>query len=144
MLVDGGGVADNAVFDVGRLIVAPFLRYQKIRTLDLVVLTHADADHLNGLLYVLDTFPVEAFWSNREAADTLGYRLLTETVARQVAEGRPGDSATCRASGLSEMPGWNCSIRRRTFWRRLPSNPGAAATTVQWWCASVPPDDRSC
>ena len=83
MLVDGGGVADNAVFDVGRLIVAPFLRYQKIRTLDLVVLTHADADHLNGLLYVLDTFPVEAFWSNREAADTLGYRLLTETVARR-------------------------------------------------------------
>ena len=83
ILVDGGGFGDNAVFDVGRRIVAPFLRYQKIRTLDLVVLTHADADHLNGLLYVFDTFPVGAFWSNREAADTLGYRTLTETVVRR-------------------------------------------------------------
>ncbi len=82
-LVDGGGFGDNAVFDVGRRIVAPFLRYQKIRTLDLVVLTHADADHLNGLLYVFDTFPVGAFWSNREASDTLGYRTMAETVARR-------------------------------------------------------------
>jgi competence protein ComEC len=83
ILVDGGGFADNAAFDVGQRIVAPFLRHQKIGAIDLVVLTHADADHLNGLLHVLDVFPVARVWSNQEAADTLGYRKFTETIARR-------------------------------------------------------------
>ncbi len=82
-LVDGGGFSDNTVFDVGRHVVAPFLRYQKIGAVDLVVLSHANADHLNGLIYVMDTFPVAAVWSNHEAADTLGYRRFVETIQRR-------------------------------------------------------------
>ncbi|MFW6297680.1 MAG: DNA internalization-related competence protein ComEC/Rec2 [Desulfosalsimonas sp.] len=58
MLIDGGGFPDNTVFDVGRLIVAPYLRKNKIGRIDTVALSHPDADHLNGLLYILEHFHI--------------------------------------------------------------------------------------
>ena len=53
ILVDGGGFSDNSRFDVGAFVVAPFLWRKKIRTLDLVVLSHPNTDHMNGLIYIL-------------------------------------------------------------------------------------------
>lgn len=85
-LVDGGGFSDNETFDVGARVVAPLLWRKKIRTVDLVVLTHANSDHLNGLLYVLKHFNVGEVWSNQEPAPTRAYRqwiqLLTTTGVR--------------------------------------------------------------
>jgi competence protein ComEC len=83
ILVDGGGFADNQSFDVGKNIVAPFLWRKKIRSVDLLVLTHPNSDHLNGLLYIADHFHVKTLWSNGQAVDTAGYRQLLEIVAQQ-------------------------------------------------------------
>jgi competence protein ComEC len=74
VLVDGGGYSDNAVFDVGAAIVAPLLWRKKIKTVDLMVLSHANSDHLNGLLYVLENFNVKEVWWNQEPAHTQGCR----------------------------------------------------------------------
>lgn len=74
MLIDGGGFYDNAIFDVGERIVAPVLWHHRILTLDSVVLTHADSDHLNGLLFVLRHFNVGAVLHNGVPKDTEGYR----------------------------------------------------------------------
>jgi competence protein ComEC len=82
ILVDGGGFSDNAIFDVGDAVIAPLLWQKKITTIDLVVLSHANSDHLNGLLYILKYFDVGEVWSNQEPATTKGYarwsELLTE------------------------------------------------------------------
>jgi competence protein ComEC len=80
VLVDGGGFSDNAYFDVGRQVLAPLLWREKIKTIDLVILTHPDSDHLNGLLYVLRQFRVREIWSNHEVADSLGYRQWSQTI----------------------------------------------------------------
>lgn len=80
VLVDGGGFGDNSTFDVGRLLVAPYLWRLKISTVDLVVLTHPNSDHLNGLNYILEHFHVPQVWSNHEAADTVGYRQWQEII----------------------------------------------------------------
>ncbi|MBU1169145.1 MAG: DNA internalization-related competence protein ComEC/Rec2 [Proteobacteria bacterium] len=64
MLIDGGGFTDNNAFDVGERVVAPFLWSRKIACIDTVVLSHAESDHLNGLLYILKHFKVKAFWFN--------------------------------------------------------------------------------
>ena len=56
------------MFDVGHRILAPLLWRKKIRTVDLVVLSHANSDHLNGLLYLLDHFHVHEVWSNGQSA----------------------------------------------------------------------------
>jgi competence protein ComEC len=57
VLIDGGGYP-NSDFDMGRQVIAPFLLYRKIRTIDYVVNTHPHADHTGGLPYVLRNFHV--------------------------------------------------------------------------------------
>lgn len=81
VLVDGGGFSDNTLFDVGERLLAPLLWRNKINHVDLVVLSHPNSDHLNGLLYVLRTFKVAEIWSNHQPAPTLGYRKWSAFIA---------------------------------------------------------------
>lgn len=80
VLVDGGGFSDNSIFDVGERITAPFLWRNKIKSVDTLVLSHPDSDHLNGLLYIAENFNVKEIWSNGEAEDSLGYKRLLEII----------------------------------------------------------------
>jgi competence protein ComEC len=81
ILVDGGGFSDNSVFDVGARIIAPFLWRKKIRTIDTLVLSHPNSDHLNGLIYIAEHFNVKNVWTNNEARNTAGYKKFTEVIA---------------------------------------------------------------
>lgn len=83
IIVDGGGFSDNENFDVGARIVAPYLRRRKIHTVDLMVLTHPNSDHLNGLLYVLENFKVQSVLSNDEIADTTGYQQFQKLLVQK-------------------------------------------------------------
>jgi competence protein ComEC len=74
MLVDGGGFSNNATFDVGARIVAPFLWRKKIATVDTLVLSHANSDHLNGLLYIARHFNVKRVWCNHEPSESVVYQ----------------------------------------------------------------------
>lgn len=65
ILIDGGGLFDDR-FDIGEQVVIPFLLSRWIGRLDLVVLSHPHADHLNGLQAVLRRFPVGQVWDNGE------------------------------------------------------------------------------
>ncbi|SMC49837.1 competence protein ComEC [Desulfocicer vacuolatum DSM 3385] len=79
-LVDGGGFSSNAVFDPGRYLVAPYLWRQHILTLDGVVLTHPEADHMNGLLYIFENFRVKVVYKNKDSRQTKGYQRLMALV----------------------------------------------------------------
>ncbi len=57
ILIDGGGYPGTD-FDMGRQVIAPFLLYRKVRTIDYVINTHPHADHIGGLSYVLRHFKV--------------------------------------------------------------------------------------
>lgn len=80
MLIDGGGYYDRSVFDVGDRLVAPFLRRRKILTLDAMVLSHPDGDHLNGLLAIAEQFRVKALWTNGIETERENFRSLMATV----------------------------------------------------------------
>jgi competence protein ComEC len=83
MLVDGGGVADNAAFDVGAAVVAPVLWHHKIRTVDTLVLSHPNSDHANGLVFIAENFNVGALWSNGESNASQGYQALMRAAAER-------------------------------------------------------------
>ncbi len=80
MLIDGGGFYDNSSFDVGKLILAPFLLKKKIKTIDTIVSSHPDSDHLNGLIYIAENFNVKNFLSNNQKADAAGYKTLLKAI----------------------------------------------------------------
>jgi competence protein ComEC len=83
VLIDGGGFGDNAAFDVGRSVVAPMLWRNKIKTIDRVILSHPNSDHLNGLLFILNNFSVGEVWSNHETVEAMGYRQWRQTIAER-------------------------------------------------------------
>lgn len=62
-LIDGGGLAGDT-FDVGKSIVAPALTDNARPRLNVVVNTHPDADHLAGLIYILEHFTVGHYLVN--------------------------------------------------------------------------------
>ncbi|GAB6905875.1 DNA internalization-related competence protein ComEC/Rec2 [Desulfosarcina cetonica] len=76
MLVDGGGFADHRLFDMGRRVIAPLLWRKKIARVDTLVLSHPNADHLNGLIYIARHFKVRELWTNGDVNTTLGYETL--------------------------------------------------------------------
>ncbi len=55
MLVDGGSEGSG---DIGYKLIEPFLRRQGVNRIDVLVLTHPHADHLNGLTAVVRDFRV--------------------------------------------------------------------------------------
>ncbi|MHB8481372.1 MAG: DNA internalization-related competence protein ComEC/Rec2 [Nitrospiria bacterium] len=68
MLIDGGGLYHE--FDIGRLVVAPFLWNRGVHRLDYLVATHPQNDHIGGLIFILKKFSVGEVWTNGTTKET--------------------------------------------------------------------------
>lgn len=62
MLVDAGGLPGGR-WDVGARVVAPFLLHEWVGRLDVLVLSHAQEDHIGGAPAILREFRVGEVWS---------------------------------------------------------------------------------
>ena len=62
MLIDAGGSPFGGGIDVGRRVLAPALWARGIRSLDALLVTHGDPDHLGGALAVVDDFRPRQIW----------------------------------------------------------------------------------
>ena len=80
MLIDGGGFYHSS-FDMGKLVIAPFLYAERIRKIDIVVLTHPHPDHLQGLIYILNNFDVREVWCTGVKAENDLFRLWEKTIS---------------------------------------------------------------
>lgn len=81
VLVDAGGNAWSD-FDPGARTVVPALRALGVTSLDLVVATHADADHIGGLPAVLDALPVQALLLGADESGRPLFDALLAAAAR--------------------------------------------------------------
>lgn len=66
ILIDGGGTSRDisSEYDIGEIVLTPFLRKKGVKEIDIVVLTHPHNDHLRGLLNVLKNFRVKTVLHN--------------------------------------------------------------------------------
>ncbi len=62
MLFDSGTKSN---YDVGKYVVAPFLRQNGIRKIDTVIISHEHDDHCNGIPSLIDRFNVGNFFVNK-------------------------------------------------------------------------------
>ena len=81
VLIDGGATYER--FDMGRGVVAPFLWNRGIHTIDHVIGTHPQLDHVGGLAWVVRHFAVKRYWGSGEIRDELFYRRLQESLISQ-------------------------------------------------------------
>jgi competence protein ComEC len=106
VLIDGGATYER--FDMGRGVVAPFLWNRGIRRLDHVIATHPQLDHAGGLVWILEHFQVEHFWTNGVTRREEFWRKIEAALARQsiqstvAAEGQPISAGEgCRMAVLN-------------------------------------------
>jgi len=92
MLIDGGGLAGSEWVgdsrsgpDIGEEVVSPYLWTRGLKRLDVVALTHAHHDHLDGLYSVLQNFRVGELWIGRAEETPAFRRLLAEARSLGVA-----------------------------------------------------------
>lgn len=79
VLVDGGVAYER--WDVGRMVVAPYLWDQGIRRIDHVIATHPQLDHVGGLPWIIKRFEVGRYWSNGVPRRKKSfYKRLTDAV----------------------------------------------------------------
>ncbi|WP_147821045.1 DNA internalization-related competence protein ComEC/Rec2 [Salidesulfovibrio onnuriiensis] len=62
-LVDGGGT-NSRTFDIGRAVVGAALTYGRPPRVEAVFMSHADIDHSQGLVHILDAFDCDVFYTN--------------------------------------------------------------------------------
>ncbi len=91
MLMDGGGIAGSEIIhdvrsgpDIGEEVVSPFLWSRGLKRIDVVALTHAHHDHLDGLHTVLQNFRVGELWVGRDEETPAFLSLLAEARARGI------------------------------------------------------------
>jgi competence protein ComEC len=81
VLIDGGATYER--FDMGRSVVAPFLWNRGIHSIDQVIGTHPQLDHVGGLAWVISHFRVKNYWGSGETREELFYRRLGQALDSQ-------------------------------------------------------------
>jgi competence protein ComEC len=89
VVIDCGTSSDEGRGDVGANVLVPFLQSRGVKRVDALVVTHADADHCNGIKALLREIPVTRVIdgaANRPAwtlAESPDYLALREEIARR-------------------------------------------------------------
>jgi competence protein ComEC len=85
-IIDGGkkqaGSTDR--FDVGRDLIAPFLWQKRINKITAIIVSHPDADHANGIPFLIEHFQPDSIWTNSsamKARETEGIRAIAQELA---------------------------------------------------------------
>jgi competence protein ComEC len=85
LLVDTGGAPFGSGLDVGRRVLAPTLWARGVRSLDALLVTHGDPDHLGGAVAVADDFrPRRIFEGIRLPRHEPTQELLREAVRLEI------------------------------------------------------------
>jgi len=82
LLVDGGGNLLDATRRIGEKVVSEYLWWRGFDRIDYVLVTHADADHIDGLNDVLKNFAVRSALIARAPADDPEFTKFSETLKR--------------------------------------------------------------
>jgi len=74
-IIDGGGTKSEK-FNVGEMIIAPYLWKKRVKKIKSIIVSHSDADHYNGLDFILKNFSPDILWLNSKKGDGKDFNNL--------------------------------------------------------------------
>lgn len=86
VLIDGGGSPFDTTRRIGETVVSEYLWWRGLSAVDYVLVTHADADHIDGLNDVLKNFAVRGALVARSPGDDPEFQKFSQTL---IATGTP-------------------------------------------------------
>ncbi len=82
LLIDGGSTI-SSTRRVGETVIAPFLWQKGITLLDQIIITHPDADHYNGIPFIIEHFSPSLMWTNSFMGHDRLYSAFIEEARRE-------------------------------------------------------------
>lgn len=129
ILIDGGGPA-TGLFNMGERVIAPFLWHRRIRRVDRIILTHAHADHFNGLPWIIKRFQPKVLWLSETSSREPGFAALLEAAKQggcQVRIAGAGEVLTTGDNGFAVTCLANLALvgdnGPMTYGKESPDNP---------------------
>ncbi len=104
-LLDAGG-SRSPRFDTGESTVSPYLWSRHIAHLDALIASHADQDHMGGLLATLDNFSPRELWVSCSVTGPLWDKLKAKAIAQNVRIVYFGTGDHARLGDLSASVLW--------------------------------------
>ena len=80
ILIDGGGSEISDSFDVGEEVLLPYLLGRGIKTLDYIIVSHFDSDHVGGLLSIMNKIKVKNVVISVQGKESENYLKFKEIV----------------------------------------------------------------
>ena len=80
ILIDGGGSSE---YDVGKNILLPYLLDRQITSLDYVIISHFDDDHVGGLLTLIQELKVKNIIIAKQPEDSENYKKFKEIIKKK-------------------------------------------------------------
>lgn len=79
-------IGDKIVnYNAAEKYILPYLRHKGIKTIDKLVLTHPDLDHIGGCETILDNFHIKEIWDSGQTDDSQAYsQLLTKILEKNI------------------------------------------------------------
>jgi len=128
MMIDAGGFPGSE-FDPGEFIVGPYLLNQGVRRLDILALSHPQADHVGGLPYLARTFGPMELWTNGSTSENPRHRELLDLARRlglnqpDLAElYRPRKFGSAIVTALAPAPDFLTRQGGNELWREQNNN----------------------
>jgi competence protein ComEC len=114
IIVDtGGSPFGNGSFDIGARVVEPALWATGVRSLQTLLLTHGDPDHIGGAVALIDDFRPESIWQGVPVPHAVALQAVLARAAEarsHVEERRAGDELTLGAARIRVLhpppPDW--------------------------------------
>ena len=79
ILIDGGG-SEFGDYDVGKDTLLPYLLDRGVKSIDYIIVSHFDTDHVQGILVVMQTLSVKNVIISKQIEDSENYRNFIEIV----------------------------------------------------------------
>ena len=79
ILIDGGG-SEFGNFDVGESILLPYLLDRRITTIDYMLISHTDSDHISGLFAIIENLNVKNIIISKQGENSANLKTLNQLV----------------------------------------------------------------